>query len=674
MTISPSSVAPDCLSRRLPHRQRRPWRGGRVGASLALAAAVIAAALLAAGALGCSGDGESPATPGSTTGGSEPARSAAAASSPTPAPSPTPKSRYSGFDLDLSEGTFWEYRWTYTDRSCAQGSGCSTDEDSGVFQVTLGERRTIEGIPVHEVIVTGKHAVSLSKVNRDFAPKWRYLGVAGDRIVGSDGAALTTIFDGITGKWAGSGYFTDRFDSDELVVAKTSSLTDSSEIADWPGVRKGPWVFVSRAASQSQCEMIAGLRICPREEAFDFSETEYYREGVGPLAYNFRHSASFSGGSFFSSYQTAEWVALVGSSLRGDVAERAAAPTATPAPVAPIPTSTPQRTLPASAPAFGPVDGSLAHDPADDMIPDFSSGVSLGEAAVEVSFVNPDTPRWSYGFSFRQSEEETFHAVYVNSDGRWMHFARGGTPESQVDLGSGLVTLRRGPGASNHLMVIFSSDAGWFFVNGEFIAELDLSLPEAAQDPGDVRVFGAVNLGDETAGEATVFSDFTIRPLERVFGPRSFDLAHNPGDGELAAVQAGVDVADGIVEATLSNPRPTSRRDWTHVVLFRAAESSFHTFVLSGTGQWIYARGGDVIQGPVSSSAINTASAGANRVRLIMAQNSAWFFVNDRYLGRADFGGGAPSGDVEAVGALEDQLEIAGAVTHISDFTVWSFD
>ena len=158
--------------------------------------------------------------------------------------------------------------------------------------------------------------MNLSKANRDFAPKWRYLGVAGDRTVGSDGAALTTIFDGATGKWAGSGYFTDRFDSDELVVAKAGSLTDSSEIADWSGVRKGPWVFVGRAASQSQRGMIEGLRICPREEAFDFSETEYFREGVGPLAYNFKHSASFSGSCFFSSCQTTKWVALVGSSLR----------------------------------------------------------------------------------------------------------------------------------------------------------------------------------------------------------------------------------------------------------------------------------------------------------------------------------------------------------------------
>ena len=91
---------------------------------------------------GISGGGESLATPDSTTGGSEPARSPAAASSPTP----TPKPRYPGFELDLSQGAFWEYRW-YTDRSCAQGSGCSTDEDSGVFQVTLGGGARLKGFP-----------------------------------------------------------------------------------------------------------------------------------------------------------------------------------------------------------------------------------------------------------------------------------------------------------------------------------------------------------------------------------------------------------------------------------------------------------------------------------------------------------------------------------------------
>ncbi|MFC1935871.1 hypothetical protein ACFLX9_03855 [Chloroflexota bacterium] len=132
---------------------------------------------------------------------------------------------------------------------------------------------------------------------------------------------LTVIFDGQLGKWAGSGYFTSRFNADELIEAKPSNITQDAAIADWPGVRTGPAISIGRASSQSQCEIIEGLRICPREETFDVSEREMYRGGIGPVAYFFQSSASFSGGGFFSSYQTTENVGLVASSMRGDVAE-----------------------------------------------------------------------------------------------------------------------------------------------------------------------------------------------------------------------------------------------------------------------------------------------------------------------------------------------------------------
>ncbi len=646
---------------------------------------LIGVALLAA--VSCSGDGsDAPASGVSTQapriGATAQAPSAGATSQPsagatvTPggvspsstSPTATPAPRFKGFDLDLSEGTFWEYRWSYVDRSCAQGSGCSTAKDDGVFQVTLGEQQLVKEVPVYEVKVTGKSAVTVKDAKRDFAPRWRYLGISGNQIVGSNGTSLTTLFDAGTGKWAGSGYFTERFDSDELVTARTGNLTGSYEIADWEGVLGGSWVFVGRAASQSQCEVIEGLRICPNEDTFSFTESEYYRAGIGPLAYNFKNSMSFSGGGFFSSYDTTEWVALIASSLRGDV------PAPTPTPVPPTPTPAPLPPFSTSPAAFGPVDGILPHDPDDMMILDFSSGVSLGEAVVEATFVNPATSRWSYGFSFRQSEEETFHAVYVTSGGRWLHFARGGSLEGQLDVSGGFVTLRREPGESNRLVVIFGPDSGWFFVNDEFVAELDLALPGAARAAGEVRLLGAVNLGDETAGEETAFSGFTVWQLRRAFGPLDVDLAHKPGDGELVAVQAGVNVADGVFEASFNNPRPTTRRDWAHVLLFRATDDAFHTFVVSGSGEWIYALGGDIVRGPVDSTAIDTSASGTNRVRVIAAGDQAWFIVNGKYLGTVDLRGGSRSGDVEAVGALEDSLEIAGAVTLISGFTIWSFD
>ena len=185
---------------------------------------------------------------------------------------------------------------------------------------------------------------------------------------------------------------------------------------------------------------------------------------------------------------------------------------------------------------------------------------------------------------------------------------------------------------------------------------------------------GGVNLGDETAGEATLFSDFTVRPLARVFGPRDVELVHRPGDGELPVAAAGVNVADCIIEATFGNPRATAGQDWAHVLLFRATESSFHSHVLTSTGRSLYAVGGDVRGEAKGGSHIDTTPGGVNRVRVLVLQDMAWFSVNGNPGGGALLQNGPPNGDVEALGALSDDLEIAGAVTHISDFTVWSFD
>ena len=225
---------------------------------------------------------------------------------------------FTGYDIEFEEGVFWTYRWEYETRSCAQRSGCSTRGDEGEFQVTLGAPSMIGDARVHELLVTGDSAVSLQNTTRDFAPRWRYLGIDDGRMVVSMGGGLNTLFDPLSGFWAGGGFFTDRFSSDELIKARSASIGDDFDFAVWPGFRTGTAQVIGRAAGQSQCEQIDGIRVCPREEAFSASESEYYRAGVGPLAYSFDFSTSFSGGGFFSSSTTKERLALIAASLRGD--------------------------------------------------------------------------------------------------------------------------------------------------------------------------------------------------------------------------------------------------------------------------------------------------------------------------------------------------------------------
>ena len=99
------------------------------------------------------------------------------------------------------------------------------------------------------------------------------------RILGSrSGSSLVVLFDGQTGAWAGSGFFETRFDPGELSTARPGTIADDEEIAGWAGVVAGPAIVVGRAASQSECEIIEGRRICPRQESYSFAEREWYRE------------------------------------------------------------------------------------------------------------------------------------------------------------------------------------------------------------------------------------------------------------------------------------------------------------------------------------------------------------------------------------------------------------
>ena len=127
------------------------------------------------------------------------------------------------------------------------------------------------------------------------------------------------LFDAEQGVWAGSGFFSARFARDELTQARSGAIPDEEPIASWPGVRTGPAIVVGRADSEAQCEIIAGVRVCPREESFSVNELEWYRPGIGPVGYAYRFSAGFSGAGISSSNTSDEYVALVSSSLRGDV-------------------------------------------------------------------------------------------------------------------------------------------------------------------------------------------------------------------------------------------------------------------------------------------------------------------------------------------------------------------
>ena len=211
--------------------------------------------------------------------------------------------KFEGFDFALTQGTYWEFYWTYKHTSVVQGEGTNTDVDTGNFRVSLGPSKTIQGITSYQVLVSGDS----EDPKHDYAPRWKYIAVNNNQILGSiDGVFLETIFDANIGEWNGGGFFT-TFSSERLMTASSGQV--DNEFVETSAI------VVRRSASQSFCETINGYFICPNDDQFTVNEREYYKGGLGPLAYYSYIGYSSSGGGFYTSFTYTRHLGLVDTSL-----------------------------------------------------------------------------------------------------------------------------------------------------------------------------------------------------------------------------------------------------------------------------------------------------------------------------------------------------------------------
>jgi len=222
--------------------------------------------------------------------------------------SPTPQ--ISGFDFALQEGDFWEFEWDYYKFSWGMGDGSITKTDSARFRVVLGSPVVISGITAYPVSVSGRSDVYGE--NDDFAPRWKYLAVSGNKILGSeDGATLKTVFDAMNGSWTGGGFFL-TFSSNTLVTAQSGTINND--------YISGSAIQVGHSDSQTQCEYIAGVTICG-DDSYDYDMYEYYKENIGPVGYYYYHVYENCGGGYCSGATWKKNIGLVASSLSGDTVD-----------------------------------------------------------------------------------------------------------------------------------------------------------------------------------------------------------------------------------------------------------------------------------------------------------------------------------------------------------------
>lgn len=163
------------------------------------------------------------------------------------------------------------------------------------------------------------------------------------------------------------------------------------------------------------------------------------------------------------------------------------------------------------APQFGPRDGQLEHID-DNLVKSRNAGVSLASLMTEATFVNPYTAAtggWDIGFAFRQTDVNDQFWLVVDSAGEWSLINRVAGEDNYLDEGT-VANLNVNEGGRNHLALIAWGNQGYFFLNGNYAALLDLS---GRMDSGDVQVVTAFFVGNEVPGNVTGYEGFTVLGL-----------------------------------------------------------------------------------------------------------------------------------------------------------------
>ena len=123
---------------------------------------------------------------------------------------------------------------------------------------------------------------------------------------------------------------------------------------------------------------------------------------------------------------------------------------------------------------YGPISGTIEHN--DEFIGGHDSDLRSRDFVAESEFVNPNGGLWDYGFVIRNPAVDRLDVVSIYNEGWWAHDTRSVGDDEYTELGSGsLSNWRSGSLARNHLLLIAMGNIGWFFVNGQLEATLDLS-------------------------------------------------------------------------------------------------------------------------------------------------------------------------------------------------------
>lgn len=320
-------------------------------------------------------------------------------------------------------------------------------------------------------------------------------------------------------------------------------------------------------------------------------------------------------------------------------------------------------------PSFGPSSGEMPHVE-DEFLESVYADPSPADFIASATFTNPFVGAWDYGFIFRQLEADDEMRLVVHSDGFWNLNDRSGDEDIFVNEGDVSDLLDMSEGGQNELMLAAIGERGYFFLNGRFVAILDLANSTTA---GDLAVATGFYADSEQPGASTIYTDFTVWPADPVFGPTSGEMEHID-DGFVKDFPAEVDIYNFIATAEFGAPYTTSEGSWDVGFTFRdAATDDQFWFIVESSSDWSFIdrhEDDDNFLDEGTAASFDSDDA-TNQLRLIALDDNGYVFINDVLTAELDLSNRAHSGDISVVTTFFLGNEIEGSQTTFSDFTIW---
>ena len=360
---------------------------------------------------------------------------------------------------------------------------------------------------------------------------------------------------------------------------------------------------------------------------------------------------------------------LLAAELGAMILTAEAAPTATPKPVA------------SSKIVFGPVNGSIPHDPDDGFTRTYDSSTWLADAVIEARFLNPYSRQereWDIGFLFRYRqgrEYKLFHAVIIHSNGSWYHDLRTDEEKNRRLASDYSPHITTSAHEYNDVRVVVFGDKGTLFINDNYIATLDLS---GLKEEGTVAIATEWFADAGISGKSTTFENFTVRERKPLYGPVSGELKHSPGDDKISVHFSELWVADVEMEAIFFNPYSGSVACWDYGFILQADNTSDIRFIVVSVGTWSVNTWAEIeghrqLQQGEIQSVFNTNTGASNHLRVVVKGVRGEFYVNGENIATIDLSSLASGGYVAVATRLHGNCAVGGAVTRFEDFIMWEW-